>query len=412
MTIEEVIADNAKAMSFEPKTVNYPINLGFSDPWPAGFFEFAIIGVQDQKKEAVPKIMKLFETNLAPIVSITFSSSESFDQFIMNIVCDLNGAKCSPEDLLIRINKSKSVKVAEISPLEGKAFGKFSFPLTFFGEIRALAIDSDRFVHLLDEITKVSGSKGKDALFQNGRIEGKEIIAALKQKLGEKARDRQFLFENARGLFQTAGWGKLYFYAEGAELYKVTVNDPPSDAEGGTITGNYFLHGLIAGILEPFLKNGIRLSMIREAYEAEKKDLVLYYMDRIAIKKLAPQVEAEEKQPKTRREITTAVAKPRATEEAALQVRQIIKSIDKISEEKKTKSKFETEPVLLSESKSSEGGEETQPKRAVQGGSLFGGGGIQIIQQVDKPPLPQRKKKIVSLSEDDLEYSSNPSEQF
>jgi hypothetical protein len=388
MTIEQVLAANEKAMNFEPKTVNYSINLGFPSPVPAGFFEFAIVGQQDEKREAIPKIMKVFESNAATIVSMTFSNDQSVDQFIMNVVCDLNSAKCPPDELLIRVNKSKFVKVAEMSPLDGRVFGKFSFPLTFFGEIRALAIDADRFVHLFDEITRIFGVKAKRALFENGRLEGREIIEALKEKLGERSKEKQLLFENAKALFQIAGWGKLFFYTEGAEIYKVTINDPPSDADGGAMLGNYFLQGLVAGILEPFLRSGVKLSMIREGYEEEKRDLIMYYMDRASIKEFASEEEKEDDDVSLSNKkvlINTEAKQEEEVDDAAVQVTKIIKSIHEMQEVKKNMEN--DNPVLISET--------SEPAEAnpVQGEII--GSGIQIIQEVDKPPVVRRKKKTI-----------------
>ncbi len=406
MTIEQVLADNAKAMNFVPTTVNYPINLGFPSPIPAGFFEFAIIGKQDNKRKAIPEIMKLFESNDAPIVSIAFFNDGSVDQFGMNVICDLNSAKCPPDELLIRVNKSKYVKVSEMSPLEGRVFGRFSFPLTFFGEIRALAIDADRFVHLSGDLTKYFGAKAKSILFEEGRIEGREIIQALREKLGERSNDRQFLFENAKALFQSAGWGKLFLFVEGGEIYKVTINDPPCDAEQATILGNHFLQGLVAGLLEPFLKSGVKLSSIREAYEEEKKDLVVYYMDKASIQELAPDEDEKELEaPPTIKKVRTKARSKKeklGLDSTAEQVSQIIKSISQLREVKKEIASVSV--GVVSEEV------ESAPAQPAQGG-LWGGGGIQIIQQVDKPPLPKRKKKAVT--EDDApEYSSTDTVKF
>src|SRR5579863_10188685 len=187
MGVEQILAANEKAMNFEPKSVNYPINLGFSTPAQAGQYEYAISGKQNEKREAIAKLMKIFEGANANILSISFSSDQAQEQFIMSVICDLNHAKCPPDELLIRINKSKFVSVAEMSTLEGRIFGRFSFPLTFFGEVRALAIDTDRFVHMFDDITKTFGNEAKNALFENGHAEGKEIVDVAREILGEQA---------------------------------------------------------------------------------------------------------------------------------------------------------------------------------------------------------------------------------
>jgi hypothetical protein len=417
MTIDQDIKASEKAMSFEPGEINYSINLGFPTPNPAGSFEFAIIGEQDKKREAISKILELLESNGAMVISVSFWNGQSADKFIMDIACDLNQAKCAPDELLIRVNKLKYVKVAEMSQLEGRVFGKFMFPLTFFGDIRALAIDADRFVRLLDEFTKKFGTKAKEAMFENGRLEGKEVITVLKEKLGEKAKDKQLLFENAIAFLQTAGWGKLLFFPEGAELYKISINNPPSDSTENIIMGNYFLQGLVAGILESFLRNGIRLSMIREGYEEERKNLIMYYMDRAAIKELASSsgeedeiVETRGKQMKIGARVLamknrTGVSNRFAMEregnknidETVVQVQKIIKSIDEIKQEK-----IASEKVVAQESSSdvvSEQGTRDSPS-LVQGEII--GSGIQIIQQVEKVPSPSKLRKKTIAQDDGL----------
>jgi hypothetical protein len=375
MAVEQILAANEKAMNFEPKAVNYPINLGFPAPARPGQYELAIIGHQNEKREAIARLMRIFEASGATVVSITFSNFQSPEQFVMNVVCNLDSEKCPPDELLIRINKSKFVKVAEMSSLEKRIFGRYSFPLTFFGEVRALAIDADRFVHLFDDITKMFGAPAKTALFENGRAEGGEIVQALMEMLGPNAK-RDLLLENAKALFQTAGWGRLAFYTEGVDIYKATITEPPSDADEGAILENYFLQGLVAGVLEPFLKSGVKLSMIREGYDEEKKNLILYYMDKASLKELASDDEKFDNVPlpesKLANENPSKQEESRA-EDPAVQVDRIIKSIDEIEGqiEPQTKEIASTDPVQ---------------------GEIVGSG-VQIVQQTERPPVPRRRKK-------------------
>ena len=415
-TIEQALQSNEKATSFEPQTVYYPMNLGFPLPALEGHFEFAITGQQNEKKEGISHIVKIFESSGARIVSLSFFPDSSFDQFVVNLVCDMRFAKCQPEDLLIRINKSKHVKVAEMNNLDGRIFSNFSFPLTFFGDIRAIAIDTDRFVHLFDNITKMFGAKARDALFENGRIEGAEIVEALKEKLGERGmKDKAFLLANVAGLFQAAGWGKLLFNHGGADVYKVTITDPPSDAEEGNMLKNYFLQGMIAGILECFLRRGTKLSMIREGYEEDKRNLIMYYMDKASIDD-APSLSAEEDEGERVRSVMpennqvtvttpvlqTVVAKqtrqlPNPQREnpsdvAADHVNQIIKSINQIQEGKHEQKLPKKETVMVQ-------AQTGQSVRPVEGEML--GFGVQIVQQQQPPPRrsPRDNKKNVRVEE-------------
>ena len=350
MGLERVLESTEKALNYEPdQKVSYPITLGMPAPVPSQHFEFAISGQQNEKREAISQIMKILDSGGVRIVSLAFFNDQSMDKFAMDVVCDFTFAKTREDQLLIKLNKSKFVKLAEMSPLEGRIFSNFMFPLTFFGgEIRAVALDSDRFVHLFENITKSFGNRAKESLFENGRTEGREIMAALKEKLGEKlSRDRTMLLENAKALFQAAGWGKLLFHNEGAEIYKATITEPPADAEGEAVLGNYFLQGVVAGIIESFLRPGVKLTMLREGYEEQRQNLVLYFMDKAAIKELSHEEddgneeeeedEDFEEQPiRAKKLIVASVPKlaqqEEVSEDAAAQVSQVIKSIKQIEE--------------------------------------------------------------------------------
>jgi hypothetical protein len=357
MGLENVLEGTEKALNYEPnQKINYPIALGMPAAAPSLYFEYAISGQQNEKREAIPQIMKILDSGGVRIVSLSFFYDQSMEGFAMNVVCDFTTSKTHEDQLLIKLNKSKFVKLAEMSPLEGRVFSNFMFPLTFFGgEIRAVAIDSDRFVHLFENITKSFGIRAKESLYENGRTEGREIMEALKEKLGQRlANDRTVLLDNAKALFQAAGWGKLLFHNEGAEIYKATITEPPSDAEGGAVLGNHFLQGVVAGIIESFLKPDVKLTMLREGYEEQRANLVLYYMDKAAIKELSREgdegKEEEEEDENVDEETIRArklvvapapkldLKQQEESEDAAIQVAQVIKSINQIEEGAETSS--------------------------------------------------------------------------
>jgi hypothetical protein len=351
MGLERVLESTEKAMNYEPdQKVSYPITLGMPAPAPGHHFEFAISGQQNEKREAIPQIMKILDSGGVRIVSLAFFNDQSMDKFAMDVICDFTFAKTREDQLLIKLNKSKFVKLAEMNPLEGRMFSNFMFPLTFFGgEIRAVAVDSDRFVHLFENITKSFGIRAKESLFENGRTEGREIMAALKEKMGEKlSKDRTLLLDNAKALFQAAGWGKLLFHNEGAEIYKATITEPPADAEGEAVLGNYFLQGVVAGIIESFLRPDVKLTMLREGYEEQRQNLVLYYMDKAAIKELSHEEDDDDEEEeeeedddfdeepvRVKKLVVATVPKLQReedSEDAAVQVAHVIKSIKQIEE--------------------------------------------------------------------------------
>lgn len=296
--------DISKAFNFDPgivpKSVYYPHNIGFPLPALENFVEFAINGQHNGKHEAFLNIMKILEAYSATVVAISFTNNKSFDQFVMDIVCDLTNAKCPADELLIRISKSKFVTMVEKNFHVGKIFASIPFPLTLFGgEVRALALDAGRMVTLFDHIGKACGPRGRETIFEDGRAEGREIIEAIRERLGERSSDRSLVLENAKALFQAAGWGRLSIHeSDRTGIERVSVADPPSDSDGGKVFQNSFLQGMVAGMLEPFHKmekNGDpKLSLIKESYDEEPRILTLHYTDESTINKLSCKSEEQE----------------------------------------------------------------------------------------------------------------------
>jgi hypothetical protein len=297
-------SDISKAFNFDPgiapKSEYYPHNIGFPFPAPRNYVEFAIVGQQNEKQEAFLNIVKILEEYRATVVSLTFANNQSMDQFVMNFVCDLTCAKCPADELLIRISKSKFVTFAEKDFREGKIFDSLSFPLSLFGgDVRALALDTDRVVTLFDHIGRECGQKGRQTLFEEGRVEGREIVEAIKEKLSERTSDKNLVLENVQALFQAAGWGRLSIHKSGStKIERASIADPPADADGCKVTDNYFLQGMVAGVLEPFhkreSKDDAKLSLVKELYDSERRILTLHYMDKTSIVELSRKSEEQE----------------------------------------------------------------------------------------------------------------------
>lgn len=291
ITVEESLTIQNDEHSRNEK-VYYPNNIGYPAPRLNGQYEFVLMGIQDQEQEALPKVMKIFDEQKAKVISLSFFNDQSPSQFVMDIVVDLSSARCNPTDLAARLTKLKKfVKIVEMGDSKGRIFGRFLFPLTFFGTVRALAIDSDRFTRLFSKITRELGDKAKRVLYEDGHSEGNEIVEAIKEFFtsGEEqknimpnAADEGYVLENAKAFLRSAGWGSFeYSKMTESDMYCVTVLDPPTDAEGGIVLGNYFLHGMLSGIIEPLLgSRDAKLTMMNESYDEDTRTLTLYYINK------------------------------------------------------------------------------------------------------------------------------------
>ncbi len=343
---ETLIADKSEEEPLEKQAVYYPNNIGFPSPLEQNDHEFVLIGLQNEKREALSRILKIFEDQKATIVSLSFFNDQSPNQFVANVVADLSEAKSSPDEMMIRLGMFKDfVKTVEMVPANQRVCSSLLFPLTLFGTVRALAIDSDRFTRLFNRMCDELGDKAKKILFEDGRSEGMEIIESIKNFFDDSQMpEKALIYANAKAVLRSLGWGTMFFSRMNAtDIYRVTVLDPPTDADGEMAVSNYFLHGIIAGIIEALQDmQGKRLTMMKEFYDRDTRALKIFYMEKSKAQKPSPSSE-EPLQIKLRQPLTSASP---SKEEIAKQVERVISSIDNIQQNSRPRRK-----KLLSEAR-------------------------------------------------------------
>jgi hypothetical protein len=338
MSAEEALAqDKREEEALEKQTLYYPNNIGFT-PLEQSNYEFVLMGLQNEKREAVPEILKIFEKQKASIVSLSFFGDQTPRQFVANVVADLSHAKCPPEDLLVRLSNLKNfVKSAEIAHANQKVCSSLLFPLTFFGTVRALAIDSDRFTRLFNRMCDELGEKAKQILFEEGRSEGQEIIKAIKNFFDDdKIPDRDSILSNAKAFLRSLGWGTIFFSRlSDPDIYRVTVLDPPTDADQEMAVCNYFLQGIVAGIIESLvgIEEGSRLAMMKESYDKETRALKIFYIEK------SEKISSSDVPLAIKLQKAITSASP-SKDEIARQVDLLIQSLDKIQNPAKKRKAF------------------------------------------------------------------------
>ncbi len=346
ITVEENLGsqsndDEENRSPLERKKVYYPNNIGYSIPCSKNQYEFVLMGLQNKEREALTAVLKIFEEQKVRINSLTFFNDQSPTQFVMDVVTDFSNAKRTPADLALRLNKLKKfVKLGEYKGSNRIIFTEFLFPLTFFGTVRALAIDSDRFTRLFSHISEALGDvRAKSLLYEDGRSEGSEIVSTIREFLGngdgdsgkgkelprdeaaggeEVEKEEDYIFQNARAFMRAAGWGTLSFSKkEGSDAYRVMLWDPPTDADGGIVVENYFLQGMIAGIIEslPSASRKLNLCITKESYDSESRALTLFYLNQVALEDQeeqrnevgTPEIEPSKPEPINEKELASPV---------------------------------------------------------------------------------------------------------
>jgi hypothetical protein len=339
----------------DQQVVYYPNNIGYSSPLKEYDYEFVLTGLEKKQGEALPKILDLFKKQKAIVVSFSLFRDQSPEKFIASVVADLSHSKCSPEKLLAKLGKLKKfITNGEMSGASSLICPNLVFPLTLFGgTVRALAIDTDRFTRLFGRISEELGDKAGKILYEDGYSEGEEIIEAIRNAFPDDVvPDQETILLNAKSILRSLGWGTLHFASLSVpDLYRVTLLDPPTDANGDMAVSNRFLQGIIGGIIAGTIQNESeqkRVAFLKESYDKDTRTLTMFYMERKKseaddeeeqVKQEAEGVERTEASAAKKKiqEAIAATSSPPSKEEIARQVELLIKSIDEINGKKRGK---------------------------------------------------------------------------
>jgi hypothetical protein len=339
----------------DQQVVYYPNNIGYSSPLKEYDYEFVLMGLEKKQGEALPKILEVFKKQKATLVSFSLFRDQSPEKFIASVVADLSHSKCSPEKLLAKLGKLKKfIRNGEMSGASSLICPNLIFPLTLFGgTVRALAIDTDRFTRLFGRISDELGDKAGSILYEDGYSEGKEMIEAIRNAFPDDvALDEETILVNAKSILRSLGWGTLHFASLSVpDLYRVTLLDPPTDANGDMAVSNHFLQGIIGGIIAGTIQNESeqkRVAFLKESYDKDTRTLTMFYMERKKsetgddedeeVEQGAEEERTEASAAKKKiQEAIAATSSPPSKEEITRQVELLIKSIDEINGKKRGK---------------------------------------------------------------------------
>ena len=201
------------------------------------------------------------------------------------------------------------------------------FPLTILLTNRVVSIDSN-ITFLIQE--RLNSEESKVVLRDVGRNYALDVVKQVRTKMSPGFPE-DIIQENVRGYLKAAGWGSFSWESE-TTFERVVVIDPPIFS--GKAVGNYFLHGMAAGLVESFRKKKFMLA--EEVYKQDTRSLTLMLSEfRIEVKRLESSAE---------KKISKSV-EVRALEEVEKVIRSV--ELDEMEIESSPTTKEEPKPVVL-----------------------------------------------------------------
>ena len=247
-----------------PSVEYYPNNIGNLVLGTSRTYSFLIYGRDDRGIKV--QILNSLLRRGAKIVSQTGYVDGKSREFTLCVSCDLSEVSVTPDDLVIELRRIKSVKNALAVCLKNRMFDGFLFPLTMMLTNRVVSVDSNLTFLIQD---RLNSEESNLAIRDVGRAYAMDIAKQVREKLGVGFPESA-VQENVKDYLKASGWGSVAWESE-TSFERVTIVDPP--IYSGKATGNYFVQGIAAGLIEAFKKK--KFAIAEEVYNQDTRSLVI-----------------------------------------------------------------------------------------------------------------------------------------
>jgi len=209
------------------------------------------------------RILTIFESRGIKISNCNFESDPQSGTFGATIQLEIKNSSQDMVSLVGKVMETKVVSSVEFSPLEGKLFSNFHFPIFLFPNKRGIILPADELIIFENELRSKLGSEADSVIFEGGRSYGSNLIS---QFVTDKDREKE-AFEKAVEILKATGWGIGKFEAEETGIVNFSLSDPPIDPE----IKSRFLSGIVQGILEKVF--GQDMKILADNFDAQKNSL-------------------------------------------------------------------------------------------------------------------------------------------
>lgn len=246
----------------------YPNNIGNVSMGRGKDYGFRICGRQEGGLLAF--VLDTFRKHGIVIYSFRADSDRMKKEIALSISCDFSSGNISPVGLVTELRKSSLVGEVVYSSLRNRVFDGFLFPLTIMGSDRIIGMESNFLFQIQEQMNTEAARTLLEGL-------GRKYIAGVSERIREKA-GKSDLLENVLDYLRAAGWGTFSIEKEESGDFRINIADPPVSETTGDATGNSFVHGIAAGIVNGF-KGNERQRVFNESYDSMERFLSIEFSD-------------------------------------------------------------------------------------------------------------------------------------
>lgn len=242
-----------------------PIQLARKDFSSEKYSECLIRG-RSQQRGILVRLLAIFESQGIRVLGCSYESSPQNDSFGVTLVLELkkNGTDSDTLSLVEKLMNTKIVSSVEFSPLAGRAFQSFRFPIIVFTQERGVFVEPELLIEELEE----TASGLPESLLQAGRKYGNAVARQLKNlELDSKASESIVQFLKA------TGWGLGNYTENEVGQITFTLSDPVFGVDSELNGKNKFLVGIIRGMFEGMA--GVEYSLASDRFDGKTNSLVI-----------------------------------------------------------------------------------------------------------------------------------------
>ena len=231
----------------------------------ARFYECLIKGRAEQG--IFLRLLTIFESRGIKVSSCNFESDSRNETFETTMLLELKNSNQEIVGVVEKVMETKVVTSIEFSPMEGKLFSNFHFPIFLFPNKRGIFLLAEELTSFEEDLAGKLGSEAGSIVFEEGRKYGSNLVSQFPSNKFRKAE----ALENALGIMKATGWGIGKCETDEKGIVKFSLIDPPSSPE--IETKSSFLIGMIQGILEKTF--GQNMYILENRFDAQRNSLNL-----------------------------------------------------------------------------------------------------------------------------------------
>lgn len=211
-------------------------------------------------------VLNAFRRHGLTIGSFRAFTDRKKKEYAIYVTSDFSNGNISPFELAGELRRTKLVGGAIYVSLKERLFDGFLFPLTILDTERVVAMDSSFAFQIQEQLNTEAGRTLLNGL-------GRKYVTRMCENVRKK-NGKNRLLQNVLDYLKCAGWGSFEIAKRDASIIEVTIKDPPVSKITGEASGNSFVHGMAAELLDLLQSQG-RFELRQESYDRPTRLLTM-----------------------------------------------------------------------------------------------------------------------------------------